>query len=213
MVDAHSLLTCVGQLPEFHRYFAYGASSTGIMAATEVTKRDPSIDFHPSTIAQMLLSRAPDGTPRFLAYNEVTGSEVANEAGSRTLLLVNFNAKKFILRRRWGTSVVAAAGQGGITPAGLWEPGFWLGRGEISSLQCIDNPTRTLADATSCDAVAATWTSKADVASYLELSADGATAADAYLARFTAGATVGDFQDAEMPQGGADLINFPDQIR
>lgn len=212
MIDDFARIACVGR--QDASYYAYSNDVSGGYVVVTARKLDDSTAGMVQTdVSQIHVLTDADNAPKWLAFNSVniTTSGPDYFGASRAVLLVDYQTRRFLLRA--GTNM-AAAGRGGLTPAGLYEDGYYLVRSsEHPDGICIDNATRLEADAADCAAEVEPWASSDEVASYLGLDAAAQAELAPYLSYFAAGATAELLSADQVPSSPDDLAHFPDRIR
>ena len=159
------------------------------------------------------------GAAHVLAFNTVGIAGVVPggnpyDYGERAILLVNFETHRFMVKYRQNNGAfLTAAGRGGMDASGAWQPGAFSVRtdGTTAGL-CADNATRLVADPSACAAEQASWSSAAEAAAYLGLTAQETSDLDTFLQHFAAGPMVGDLAADAAPMGSADAVDIPDRL-
>jgi hypothetical protein len=168
---------------------------------------------------EIYLGLSGAGAAHVLAFNTVGINGIVPggnpyDYAERALLLVNFETHRFMVKYRQNNGAfLTAAGRGGVDSSGAWQPGAFSVRTDgVKEGLCADNATRLVAEASACAPELATWSSTAEAATYLGLTAQETSELDAFLLHFAAGPMVGDLPADAAPVGNADAKDIPDRL-
>ncbi|MBU2512025.1 hypothetical protein KJ966_11860 [bacterium] len=216
LIDYFSQLNCIGSstYSSQTQYFATQTDTSAKNVMIVTRKHDTATaGWDQSDIYQAYLSKTDASNDHVLAFNTTNINDTAaDDSTFRTVLIVNLSNRKFLVRfHGTGSNYVMAAGQGGISTAGVFESGYYFAKSNATpSGICINNATRLEADAANCSAETATWTSAADVATYLDLTAAEQTDLANFLLYFTDGPTTTAL--SVFPATATDAMHIPDRI-
>lgn len=214
LIDDMSRLGCVAEVAP-SRWAAWAIPDGSRREVVTLVKGALQGTTEQSFINQTVILLDAAGSPRVIALNDVnlTTNPPSYVGNGRALVIANLVNRRFLLKTSGGAMVlgVVAAGQAGLSPAGIASPGVFFARAETG--YCIDNETKAEADAASCATEAAPWVDAMTPGSYLALSAEDAVLLAPHLAAFADGATASVIPTASVPSGVADKIHFPDRIQ
>jgi hypothetical protein len=214
IVDELGALGCIADVSST-RHVAWAIPDATRRVSVTITKGAPlGSGGMQSFISQSVITLDAAGKPRAIALSDVnvTTMPPAYVGNSRAYVIANLATRRFLLKTSGGASVsgVIAAGQAGLSPAGIAGAGLFYAKTDSSTV-CVDNETKK--EASGCSVESAPWASGSTAASYLELTAEDAAAFAGYLAEFDDGPTGSHLTAAEVPAGTVDLIHFPDRIQ
>jgi hypothetical protein len=153
---------------------------------------------------------------KILAFNQpgvnITGE--TNNFGARTVLLVNFETRRFALKYN---NAIVILGRGGVnmeTSGGL--EGYYYAKASANASNggaweaCVDNVTQNIVESINCSAETPFFTGGLDVAEYLSMSAQEKRDLVNFLAVF---ANAEPMADEDFPlDASASVKYFPDRI-
>ena len=216
LIDFYDQLNCLGSSTynsQTQYYAAQSDTSTdNVMIVTR--KHDTGTSgWDQSDIYQAYLSKTDASTDHILAFNTTNINDTSTgDSTFRTVLIVNLSTRKFLVQHHGsGSNYVVAAGQGGISTAGAYESGYYYAKSNWTTVGlCIDNSTRLEVDASNCSNETASWSSTAEVATYLDLTSIEQTDLANFLSFFTNGPTATAL--SVYPTAATDVMHIPDRI-
>lgn len=216
LVDFFGLLGCVGYFTTPARHNFTYSPATDRFVVLRTRKHDlESPGWDQTDIHQSYFALTPAGTNRLLAFNMagINDTGGVNNWGSRVLLIVNIETRRFLVRQRDGANYVTAAGQAGFDVNGVPQIGtYFVKTPNTPDGVCVDNTTSKEVDASECSTETAAWSGADDVVAYLEITSAEQADLAAFLAYFVDGATATNLTESEAPGSPADAIHFPDVI-
>lgn len=220
LIDYFSQLNCIGSTSynSQSQYYTVQSDTASDVVIIVTRKHDTATaGWDQSDIYQAYLSKDSAGAAHILAFNTTNINDAADDSTFRTVLLVNLATRKFLVQHHGtGTNYLIAAGQGGISASGTYESGYYFAKTNNTAGICIDNATQKEVAASLCSSETVAWTTPAEVATYLGMTAGEQTDLAGFISYFQDGPTAGQNATTALdafPTAAADAKHIPNSIQ